>query len=120
MYRKFFMLSIAFGCISLSIGCSSSVPSEETGRQVFVNTKTYARLEKFRKTNATENEVLGQKFYTMEYSADVTYLNDIKTRVGNALEFTVRNKAGDKGTETGKLEFQKTEKGWRGEDGNVY
>ena len=126
-------------------GCSGS-PSERAGRQIVEakvrnESEGLMKLVSFRKTNATDS---GSQ-YNMEYEAEVVFTDDATVhsseggvvyggalmgpfwaRRGSSKGLTIPGqtlldkKKGEKMKRSGILAFEKTEKGWRGPDGNVY
>lgn len=139
------ILSVAFAVFLLG-GCTSS-PSEATGRKAFEASiaKSAAGLAKvvsFQKVNGQESDLMGVKVYSMEYKAEVEFSADCRWGIGNRgnIVATTSNnsmelmsvmigvqggglksvKKGQRETVTGALQFEKTEKGWRGPDGGIY
>jgi hypothetical protein len=110
-------------CIAaiLLLACSSGLPSESDGKRFLENQgkKTY-KVKTFTKTNGvgTTNS------YSLEYEAQVECIEvnvnpPYPTLLQN--EFDVAcEKVGELKKLTGKIQFNKTEKGWRGEDGEIY
>jgi hypothetical protein len=92
-------------------GCSgASVPSERTGRAVFIDVETESlkelklKLKSFRKTNGQQAVVMGVKVYTLEWEVKLEPIA-----------------GGDVITQRGWYTFQQTETGWRcDENGKVY
>ena len=113
---------------------SSSVPSEADARIVFQNQLGKAfkdgivRIIYFRKVNGQSRELMGVKFYNFEYEAEIEYPNgfnmECKSKKG---EFTgwscfmkeVHDK-GEKVKRNSEITFERTEKGWKGPDNNIY
>ena len=126
------------------VACSPGVPTESDGRQVFEN--RYGSLvengtiiiSSFEKIDGAKAELLGREIYELEFAAEIGFpkglipectdkaLNEApdNTRVScnNAtkLRGLIPKEVGSQEEMTGKLVFQKTEKGWRGADGQVY
>lgn len=128
-------------------GCSTK-PSDKDGRQVLENlleeqTKGKVKLVDFKKLNAEEGELMGVKLYGIEFEAEVEFLEECYYRVreefldgitpGIVIDKPMRfgwgevNMFGLKKAHpsmreklSGKLLFEKTEKGWKGMDGKVY
>jgi hypothetical protein len=118
-------------------GCSSQ-PSQSAGKQIIEKTiqdesKGLIKLLSFRKTNATSRG----NYYVMEFEVEIEYLEDcvlegvgpfsrasrglFKAERGSSLRgLPYQPKKKGKERRSGELEFEKTEKGWRGPDGNVY
>ena len=126
---KFVSAILSILAVVLLAGCSSR-PSESTGRAVLQNaiateSKGMIKLVSFRKTNGTG----GGTYYHMEYEAQIEFS---ATGTWYPLYlFTVGQvepppplghnvSAGHRETVQGSLSFEKTERGWRGQDGNVY
>jgi hypothetical protein len=105
------------------------------------------RISKFQKTNAVEGKLAGVKFYRIEYEAEVEflmrlwefdsgelreagYLSIPESKSGflipDSLHYEysppggILHLKGDTKRINGILTFEMTEKGWRGEDGNIY
>ena len=119
------------------VGCSGpSSPSESVGkqiveRQIQEQSKGLIKLVSFRKTNATG----GDAAYQMEYEVEIEFSDDVRVfqdpmmkgpfyaEVGavQPIHFMMKQRRkGEKTKQTGTLGFEKTEKGWRGTDGNIY
>jgi hypothetical protein len=111
---------------------SGSVPSESDGRKVFENRvrvianengmirqlpEGVVRPVSFKKTNGQLKDDGGVKRYRLDYEGVVEYLVEIPSSPFNS--FRKRNK-GDRVTLARTMEFEMTEKGWRGEDGQIY
>ena len=75
--------------------------------------------------------VLGVEAYKVYYKANVTYPKGVMPECARAHQFSwdcfnarglgiVFKKPGKKETINGGLVFEKTEKGWKGEDGRIY
>lgn len=134
---------VAMGLLVLILagtGLSHAQPSERAGRQVFTAIQkdklggTPFEIRSFRKTNGSTAEVFGVRVYVMEYSASVRYPKGLRPdciRSGNAFAgwdcFHAQSQqgirpqpAGSTETMTGELTFQKTERGWRGQDNVLY
>ena len=115
-----------------SVGCSSA-PSESDAQAVLESEgKGLIKLVSFSKTNAILSEVQGVKVYTLEYEATIEFLEDcwwrgprmgfswLSKREPRMISLYNRARAGQRELITGEMEFKKTEKGWRGEDGRIY
>ncbi len=119
-------------------GCSSQ-PSESTGQKIIeksiqAQSNGLIKLVSFRKTNATSPD---RNHYLLEYEMEIEYLDNCWVD-GMGLEVTppkfkasrlapdrfdflaLKKRKGEKEKMSGYLGFEKTEKGWRGDDGNVY
>ena len=117
---------IAFGIILLGMfafAACSSLPSESDAEQVFANKwkkkidQGIVRINSFEKTNGQESEVSGVKIYEIEYQAELEYLKDNKPAL---LKKAIGSNKGNIKNPSGTIRFEKTEKGWKGQDGNVY
>lgn len=110
--------------VVLLFACSSGFPSESTGRQVLEN--HYGKypgaykVKSFTKTNGVE---IPPNAYSLEFEAEIECLRDLKLEPGDILirdEYGLACvKAGIQKLQ-GKIKFEKTEKGWRAEDGKIY
>jgi hypothetical protein len=127
------------------IGCSGP-PSQSIGEKLLekrIESQSGARIKlvSFKKTNGVENVNL----YEMEYEAEIEFTgtgtwtrgssldssvsfefsagtlpkNNLAQLMGSAIG-AVNVSQGEHQTVKGMLRFQKTEQGWRGEDGQVY
>ena len=90
-------------------------------------------LVSFEKTNGMSREVFGAKVYIIEYRATVEYPEGLRPEcVSHNGSFsgwscslaqsqgTQPKSIGERETTTGELAFEQTEKGWKGQDGNIY
>ncbi len=120
--------------------CSAGVPSESNARSVFENEHSkeikegVLKIDSFEKTNGQKINIFGVEAYKVEYKANVTYpkgilpecLGDnwptnIYWKCFNArISGIVSKHPGQKETINGEIVFEKTEKGWKGEDGEIY
>lgn len=130
---------------AFTLAACSSTPSSSNAESVLRNnldkqTQGIAKLVDFKKINAVESEVMGTKIYAVEFEATIEFLEDCYWRQRNPImdlpqsgivvereggmfsQMFGMKKAttGQRETITGTLRFQKTEKGWKGEDGNIY
>lgn len=120
-------------------GCSSQ-PSESTGQKIIekrieAQSKGLIKLVSFRKTNATGNA----NYYNLEYAIEIEYLDNclvgsLGGGLGSMPDFTAepgsrlpaskfymqQKRKGEREKQSGQLGFEKTEKGWRGPDGDLY
>lgn len=138
MQRSYVACCLAL-LVGLASGCGPGKPSEADGRRVVegrINKSGNGLIEliAFAKTNAKEMEAFGMRTYEMEFRAEITFRAD--ARWGG--QFSARRfdpnaqgfdpfgflatqvQAGERKTVTGTLEFELTERGWRGPDGQVY
>ncbi len=118
---------------TLLIACSSGVPSETDGRKVLENvakSRGVYEVRTFTKTNAVLDQNGGT--YRLEFEADVE-CQKVNTPSSSSGVFNYTFPLIERGSlyvtcgETGQkqklsdtLLFEKTEKGWRGMDGEVY
>jgi hypothetical protein len=131
---KTLVIHAAFLAAVLLAGCSST-PSASEGREVLEKqienqSKGVIKLLTFRKTDGQEGELMGVRLYAMDFQADIEFNQDcywggpfggFEVMTGepgpfNAFMFMGKRKAraGERFTISGKLQFQKTEKGWKG------
>jgi hypothetical protein len=127
-------IAIAILGVTLLAGCSST-PSASEGRdvlekQIQEQSKGMIKLLDFRKTDGQAGELMGVRVYAMDFEAEVEFQEDcywggpfggFEVMTGepgpfNAFMFMGKRKAraGERATISGKLQFQKTEKGWQG------
>ena len=117
------------------VGCSGP-PSESVGKQIVEKqiqeqSKGLIQLVSFRKTNATGGDIV----YYMEYEVEIEFQDTVRVfqdpnmngpfyaerGVMTAMTFMMQQRRkGERVKQSGTLGFSKTEKGWRGPDGNVY
>ena len=120
------------------MGSRDQVPGEKVGEYILssrvADLVDGARftIETFTKTDGQRAEINGVKIYRMWYSAIVRYdvgvhpeCKNPRTSNMNCLMFATQGKtivraAGERERMEGQLEFQQTEKGWRGPDGRAY
>jgi len=123
--------------LALLLGCSSA-PSASDGEKLLADTiqkqsKGLIKLASFNKTNGQSGEVMGVKIYSMEYEGEIEFLEDcfwggflggfeaVKPQPGYWGDFGNRMggrspaKKGQHEKIKGKIQFEKTEKGWRGQ-----
>lgn len=121
----------------LLVGCSST-PSASDGEKILVDTiqkqsNGLIKLSSFKKTNGQSGEMMGVKLYSMEYDAEIEFQEDcywggflggfeaIRPNPGALGEVANRMggrrpaKKGQHEKIKGKIQFEKTEKGWRGQ-----
>lgn len=135
---KYVLNFVNFTMIAVLLSaCGSSTPSEANAKSElekgasgtafdgYVN-NGMIKVDSLVKVNGQAGEVNGIKMYTIEYKADLIFLKDVP-RNNYCLEsmegYCGGSKAGDKVTVSGKrytMEFQQTEKGWKGPSGAVY
>lgn len=116
----------------LTIACSSSFPSESDGRKVLESIAAKGdfrgplySVKSFTKTNATDSER-----YQLEFEADVECkrVNEVPVAAPGSFQGSlilsefdvVCSQVGEVKKLKGTLAFEKTEKGWRGRDGQIY
>jgi hypothetical protein len=107
-------------------------PSEADARQVFENmnreglNKGLMRIVSFRKTNAQNAELFGIKLHVIHYQVQIDWPKGVNSHC-DPNRFTgwdcygvEIHKVGETQTKNSYVQFEKTEKGWRGPDGNNY
>lgn len=140
MKRIMLPISSAMLFAFLITGCSTT-PSPADGQKVLAGkieqqSKGVIKLLSFAKTNAQQAEIMGVKVYTMEYQAEIEFTSNcywggpfggfevLTGKPGPFNFFMYQGKsqatAGQRENISGQLHFEKTEKGWRGEDGQIY
>lgn len=104
----------AVACLILA--CGSVYPSESAARTALENMGRNDRftVRTFTKTNATGDN----KGYIVEYNAELECGGHAGAFGGYGFE--CYNRPGQIIEVSGKIPFEKTEKGWRGPDGNIY
>jgi len=138
--RLIFIVVSAFTLSACSSTPSSSNAEAVLGNNLEKQTKGIVKLIYFKKVNTQESELMGKKIFTIEFEAIIEFLEDCYWRQRNPImdlpqsgivvereggmfsQMFGMKKAttGQRETITGTLRFHKTEKGWRGEDGQVY
>ena len=107
-------------CIALFAllgGCAGSSPSEADAREVLEKNSAWSRgiqegaikVISFKKVDGQTMEIYGVKHYEMDYVVQLQVLKD------SSDGWTVSG--GKTRTYAGRISFEKTEKGWRGESG---
>lgn len=104
-------------------GCSGpSSPAASDGRNVYENTDSAIQNKKVKILNfqkitgwTKKNPIWGTITYVLEYEVE---LEDLVDEEGDL--FSSDYKKGRVSKKRGTMEFMQTEKGWRGEDGNIY
>ena len=119
---------------------SGGVPSESNARSVFESQNSEGLktgvlvINSFSKTNGQKTELMGTEAYNVEFKANVAYPNGVISECAvekwpsniysQCFDARVRGvvpkKVGEKEVITGEILFEKTEKGWKGEDGKIY
>jgi len=113
-------LRAAIIVLLLMVGCGSSVPSEMNARTVLENQMKSdiqdgtVRIFSFKKVNGQLLDIDGIKVYNLEYEMKIEFPKGIY-----AFGRQIRGK-GEIAVKKGEIEFEETEKGWRGPDGNIY
>lgn len=101
--------------VILLSGCSS-VPTSGVGKKVLsMKWAEEAKVISFKSFKEEELELFGNRIFRMSYEAEIEYVKDVP-----GILFVQGHKKGDRETVTGTLTFTKKEKGWEGEDGNIY
>lgn len=117
------VLALLFSAVTVT--CSGAgVPSQSDGEKVFKHTngaikRGIWKLHSFSKTNGQQGEVFGVKVYRLDYAAELEYAQDEPDAFGNTGGSGLHKK-GDIVKRNGSLRFEKTEKGWKGQDGEIY
>ena len=119
-------IAIVLSIAIFLINCGLSTPSESDARAIFE--KKYeqeikdglVKVTKFKKVDGQSGELAGVKFYTFQYEAEIEYPKGLHPECENpgpgisACGFWIKFKAvGAKETSTGKIQFEKTENGWK-------
>lgn len=126
-------LVISFAVSSLvSLACGGSYPSESAGRKFLENIGTEletisssGRIKGvFRVMNFTKTNGVSQgDSYTLEYEAELECLKVTREPGDMFLQtkYSVScEQIGEVVKQSGKIEFQRTENGWRASDGRIY
>ncbi len=136
-YQHRFGFVFLFVAVFLSSSCGNSPhPSQgqkHIGELIAKNSRGFIKLVDFRKTNGTASELMGVKLYEMEFEADIEFTNDCTWRTNFAAQVAQspsegywaqyaqslmrmagqRNaQKGERATVTGKMQFEKKERGW--------
>lgn len=119
--------------LAVSMSACSSKPSASDAEKVFQNTldKIYPGILKvvsFKKTNGQELSRYGAEGYKIDFEAEIEYTADCYSTKTDTVGWISKNKAwghqpikkGHRVKEKGTFYFEKTEKGWRGQDGKIY
>ena len=126
--RKFVVFAIFLLGISALYGCSSKPSEKAVVSNIENKYQNLVKVVNFKETNAQEGEFMGIKFYLMAYEAEIEYVEDVVLYKFGAVELMERKgkkmgreiKKGTRKKISGTLDFEKTKKGWQGEDGKVY
>lgn len=127
---------IAVFAMGLS-ACSEGIPTEGDARQVFENMTNRGEknlktgdleLKSFKKMNAKEVDILGTKAHVIEFEAELSYPKGWNVQcLGEAGKQNIigcmmadSHEVGATEVTKGEVIFEKTEKGWRGPDDNIY
>ncbi|MCJ7807502.1 MAG: hypothetical protein MUP73_02115 [Dehalococcoidia bacterium] len=131
----FFLFGI-LGTVAVFMGCGSmsGEPSEANCRTVIENRISEGNLEQlveivsFKKADSYTVSIQDKEVYVVYFELEVRYLDEVRevTLEGitsidtdNTLTFPSGNK-GELQIISDKMEFLKTDKGWRGQDDNIY
>ncbi len=117
--------------VCLLWGCTIKKPSEQDARKVFENNWSWnikngsLEILSFKKVKERTEEKLGVEFYTIEYEAEVKVSNFTENdwqqlRLGGYVEKKKETPEGEIVNVWGEINFAKTIKGWKGEDGEIY
>lgn len=132
MYER--LMAITILLLMALLGCkgSGSEPSEVDGKKVFENRVRILANENgmqrslpegivrpvgFKKINGQLRTENGVKRYRLDYEGKVEFLVDIQASAFNGFR---KRKKGEVVIIARSMEFEMTEKGWRGEDGQIY
>ncbi len=122
MFSKTFLPAFVIGMLLLT-ACQKAempVPTEQDGAQVWhdlLKKDHGIELVSFKKTNGR----LDGSHYLLDFEAQVRYLDNGIHDPAAAPGVGIRaNRKGTVETVKGSYEFQKTENGWKGQDGNIY
>lgn len=130
------LISLLLGFSSCSGKPSTSEAREIIEKQIESQASSKIKLVSLKKTNGVEQEVFGQKIYSLEYAVEIEFLDDcmwiysmdggydgfntapIPAKTGGGLfDALLRNgtehKKGERVKANGQVLFQKTENGWR-------
>jgi hypothetical protein len=140
------VFSIFLGLAGCSDTPSSAAARSKLENQIQQQSGGLIKLISFQKTDGVMHEIMGMKAYEMSYAGEVEFLDDCLWSGGNNLSgwdgsFSAQRgpaapsgglrdffnlsqgrKAAKKGEHfrfTGHMDFQKTERGWRDNDGNL-
>lgn len=100
------LATVLVALAGLALACGSSYPSESEARKVLeAQTAEHSlfKVRSFTKTNGMGDD----KRYTLEYDAELECVQQASTLVLRLCE------AGQISKTSGKIEFEKTENGWR-------
>ena len=122
MFSKTVLSSFVIAILLLT-ACQKAempVPTEQDGAQVWhdlLKNDHGIELVSFKKTNGR----MDGSHYLLDFEAQVRYLDNGIHDPAAAPGVGIRaNRKGTVETVNGSYEFQKTENGWKGQDGNVY
>ncbi len=122
MFSKTVLSSFVIAILLLT-ACQKAempVPTEQDGAQVWhdlLKNDHGIELVSFKKTNGR----MDGSHYLLDFEAQVRYLDNGIHDPAAAPGVGIRaNRKGTVETVKGSYEFQKTENGWKGQDGNVY
>ena len=122
MFSKLALVSLSFGMLVVA-SCQKAavaVPTEQDGAQVWhdlLKNDHGIELVSFRKTDGR----LEGSHYLLDFEAQVRYLDNGIHDPAAAPGVGIRaNRKGTMETVKGYYEFQKTDSGWKGQDGRVY
>lgn len=130
---KSIRIAMSVTCLltALNISACSANPSERDARKVYEYRNSHdlkkgeIEIVSFKKVNGKSMDVYGQKFYTLEYEVVIKYPKGINPQcaTGNTAYtpcglLKVRA-PGQLEKLTGEVDFEKTERGWKGDDGRL-
>lgn len=130
------VIAVMLPLAACSLPPSASNAHNALARQIQEESQGRIRLVNFSKTNGLEAETNGVKIYKFEYQAEIEFADEcwwagqpghfaadpVKASVWDALGHVLqrRMRKGQREKLSGTLEFEKTERGWRGPDGQIY
>jgi len=129
------VVGIVIAVVLLVPGRVIGKPSQADCRAVTQNRILKANLGQtveivsFRTSDSYTVEFMGTQVYVVSFELEVRYLDDLNRDVVLSMESSVAVsnyhvlRSGPKGTQrkiSSEMEFLKTDRGWRGQDGNFY
>ena len=130
-----FLFGMLVTVVFMGCGKVSGEPSEANCRTVIENRILKGNLVQmveivsFKKSDSYTMDIMGTKVYVVNFELEVRYLNEVNRKVSleGVSSMAVSNylifPSGKKGALqkiNDSMEFLKTDKGWRGQDGNFY
>lgn len=107
-----------------------ATPSEADARKVYENEQhddqnfavinaDIAKVRSFKKTNGQMREQSGRKVYAFDYEVELECLREFDNRMPGSSK-GIDCSPGKTIKRSGAIQFEQTERGWKGEDGKVY